>query len=420
MFRRIQKLLVLSLTLLISFTFTACKSSQLRTNKRTTKVAQKQHNGASNSSNAFGISLYKELVKDPKNQGKNVFFSPYSLTTALTMTLAGAKGETAKEMEKTLHITDAKDLRHQSAHALHKQLQAQGKGGYYVLHTVNRLWGQKNFTFQNTFQELLKKQYEADLEKVDFTGQSEASRNKINKWVEEQTHDKIKDLLPKGIIKPNTKLVLTNAIYFKGTWGTQFKPSDTKEGIFRVSPTQTIKHPMMHQKAEHKYMENKDLQLLMMSYRGLDLSMIVLLPKKEKKLSQLESTLSVTMLNQWIAKVYKQKVNVTLPKFKVHTGISLTKLLPKMGMKSAFSPKKADFSGITGKKDLYISDVVHKGFIEVNEEGTEAAAATAVVTARKSKPFVPMFKADRPFIYLIRDNFTGTILFLGRLNQPKG
>ena len=365
---------------------------------------------------AYALDLYEKL----KESEGNLFFSPYSISTALAMTYAGARGNTEKQMAKVLHFTlDQKQLHPAFAH-LEAQLNIVQEKGNIDLSVANALWIQKDYIFLKEFLDLTKKSYGAVLNRVDFKGACEAARRKINAWVEEETKNKIKDLIKPGVLDSLTRLVLTNAIYFKGRWESQFEKSKTKEATFWLSPGNSLKVPMMNQKQKFRYMENDSLQILELPYVGNNLSMIVLLPKKVDGLAQLEAALSVNNLTTWMDLLREREILVFLPKYKMSSQFSLGQTLASMGMSDAFTGK-ADFSGMTGNKDLYISALIHKAFVDVNEEGTEAAAATAVAMGFLSMPVPPpIFRADHPFIFLIRHNPSESILFLGKVVNPTG
>ena len=374
--------------------------------------------------NEFALELYAQLREDPAAlaQDGNVFFSPYSISTALAMTYAGAGGETAKQMAEVLCFSLSPEKLHGAFGRLEKQLNAAGKKDDYQLHVANALWGQKDYEFLGEFLKVTKDNYGAGLKEVDFKREAEKARVRINRWVEKQTKDKIKDLIPKGVLGPLTRLVLTNAIYFKGDWKSKFEEKDTKDMPFHVTKEKTKQVPMMYQKGDFKYAANDDVRVLELPYKGDDLSMIVLLPKEFDGLKQLEQSLTGENLNKWLKQLneqHEQEVYVYLPKFKVTWGVyDLKKVLMKIGMKDAFSLPPADFSAMTGVKDLFISYILHKAFVEVNEEGTEAAAATAVVMERLSARPSLIFQADHPFVFMIRDNRSGSILFMGRIVNP--
>ncbi|GAG82956.1 unnamed protein product, partial [marine sediment metagenome] len=301
-----------------------------------------------------------------------------------------------------------------------KDLNAKGEKGNYELSVANALWSQKGYGFLAEFLELIEAKYGGKLNEVDFITATEAARQTINAWVEKETKDKIKNLIQRGVLNKWTRLVLTNAIYFKGNWARQFKEENTREAAFTLLSGEKVDTPMMNQTAEFNYMEAEDFQGLELPYVDDELSMIILLPKEIDGLRGFEETLTTENFSQWLARFRKRKVIVSVPKFKMTCQFSLADVLRQMGMKDAFSGA-ADFSGMNGKRDLFISAVIHKAYVDVNEEGTEAAAATAVVvgiTAVRPEK-IPVFRADHPFLFLIRDNDSGSILFIGRMMNPR-
>ena len=288
----------------------------------------------------------------------------------------------------------------------------------YILSTANALWVEDKFLILDEYKDVTETYYFSKTENLDFVAQPEESRKTINSWVEEKTNDKIKDLIPQDSINDLTRAVITNAVYFLGNWTVQFDENLTKEDDFKVSEQKTVKVPMMNVEQNFNYGSTDDLQILQMSYKGDDLSMLVLLPK-DNDLSSLEKKLTVENLNQWKSNLMKKQVNVFLPKFKLETTYSLNENLVKMGMPSAFDSELADLSGIDGKKDLYVSGVFHKAFVSVDEKGTEAAAATGIVIGTTSAGSLPeIFRADHPFIFIIQDDRTGLILFMGKVVNP--
>jgi len=369
--------------------------------------------------NRFAFDLYARL----KGAEGNLFLSPYSISTALAMTSAGARGRTADQMVDVLRFP--KDLcahpasLHAACAGLQNDLNAAGAKGAFDLVVANRLWGQKGYEFLPDFLALVEKNYGAGLEQVDFVADTEGSRKTINAWVERETRDKIKDLLKPGVLDAMTRLVLTNAIYFKGKWASEFDKKLTRDEDFFVTPEKKVTAPLMRQTAEFGYFDGGEMHALELAYQGDRLAMVVLLPKSKDGIEGLEAALTPNMLEGTCAGLRRREVRVALPRFKTTAEFSLKDPLVAMGMADAFDPAKADFSGMSGKKDLFISAVVHKAFVDVNEEGTEAAAATAVVarmTAVAEPP--PVFRADHPFLFLIRDTKTGAILFFGRILDP--
>jgi len=364
----------------------------------------------------FALDLYGKV----RGKEGNLFLSPYSISSALAMTWGGARGQTAEQMAKVLHFGLVGEKVHPAFGALTKDLNEGGKKGNYELSVANALWVQKEFKFLKDFLDLNEKYYGAGFKNVDFRGATEKARQTINAWVEKETHEKIKELIKQGVLAPNARLVLTNAIYFKGQWALKFKGEATKEAPFSLSADKIIDVPMMTQTDSFGYTEFDDYRALELPYKGEALSMIVMLPNKADGLATFEETLDVDRLEKCFASLSRQKVEVSLPKFTTTAEFSLADPLKKLGMDDAFDPYKADFSSIDGKKDLFIQAVVHKAFVDVNEEGTEAAAATGLVVGALSRPMPPpAFKADHPFLFLIRDIRTGSVLFIGRIVNPK-
>ena len=373
-----------------------------------------------NGNNIFATSLYQQL----KGKESNLFYSPYSISLALAMVYAGARNETEKQIASTFHFTLPQDKLHQTFNGLDTALNsrgadAKGKDGEpFRLHVVNAIWGQKNYTFLQQFLDTLAENYGAGLRLLDYISAPEESRIKINDWVSDQTEDKIKDLIPQGAITPLTRLVLTNAIYFNAAWQFPFQKNSTQKEPFFLLNGSKISVEMMRESARLGYSRGNDYQAIEMPYDSNELSMIILLPDSGK-FKTFEDTLNTQILDSTIKSLKPSQVILSFPKFKFESSFNLNKVLSAMGMPLAFSPTNADFSGITGKRDLFISDVVHKSFVAVDEAGTEAAAATGVVMGTTSMPATPVtVVVDRPFIFLIRDINTGTIVFLGNLVNP--
>jgi serpin B len=371
--------------------------------------------------NGFAVDLHRQLADDKDT----LFFSPFSISAALAMTSAGARGETLAEMEKVLHLP-------KNPHAgfgdllsfLNGADTVRGRG--YQLAVANAIWAQKGFPWHREFVELTRKHYSAGTIEVDF-GESEAARKRINDWVQKETREKIKDLIPAGVINGLTRMVLANAIYFKGDWQVQFDKKLTKDAPFTRDDGTRGTVPLMNLTGEFRYGETtlfyveragEKVQVLELPYAGRGLSMLVFLPEDPAFVHRLPRCLSAADFAA--PKLDEQKVNVFLPRFKAESKLSLKPTLMDMGMKTAFGG--ADFTGMSPEgKSLFVSAVLHKAFVDVNEEGTEAAAATGVVIAQRvSAPKEPkVFRADRPFVFAIRDNKTSAVLFLGRYCGPK-
>ncbi len=369
--------------------------------------------------NQFGYDLYARYRTT--QTGKNIFYSPFSITTALGMTYEGAVGKTATEMQKVLHLSSNTDGRRMATAGIINDL---NKGSAsFTLRTANALWAEKTFTFLQTFLSVAENYYKGATINMDFVGNPEGSRQTINSWVADQTNNKILNLIPAGAINNLTRLVLTNAIYFKGTWVVPFDKLNTKPADFTLASGNKISAPTMSQTGEKsyfKYMENKTEQALELPYKGERLSMLIILPKASN-LQTVESSLSISSIAALKKSMGYDQVNIFLPKFTFKTTYGMATDLKALGMPTAFTAA-ADFSGMDGNKDLMISDVIHQAFVDVNEEGTEAAAATAVIigvtsVAPRMTP-IPEFRANHPFIFMIEDNTTGEILFMGKVMDP--
>ena len=295
----------------------------------------------------------------------------------------------------------------------------------YQLKEADALWAQRDFAFSADFLKLTGDDYGAGINQVDFEGAAEAARETINRWVEERTENKIKDLIAPGLLKPDTRLVLTNAIYFRSAWRTPFEPDETKNGDFHVSAARTVTVPLMHRDGRFDYFAGDAFQALAIPYVNDEMSMVIFLPKAPNGLAGFEETPTPEKMRQWLGQLRPSpEIIVTLPRFTVAAKFRLNETLQAMGMKRAFDRDRADLSGMTGKTELYLSSVIHQAFVEINETGTEAAAATAVTIDRATARAMPteppavIFRADHPFMFLIRDNRTDAILFMGRVTDP--
>ncbi len=379
--------------------------------------------------NEFALALFARLRE---NQG-NLFFSPYSISTALAMTYAGARGDTETQMAKVLHFPTLAGEKvppepamqegqfHSAFGEVVKALNGRAKKGGYELAVANALWGQKGYGLLDDFLKLIETEYGGRLTEVNFVTATESARQTINAWVEQKTKDKIKELIKPGVLDAMTRLVLTNAIYFKGNWQRQFQKDKTRDAPFALLSGEKVDAPMMNQTGEFGYMEAEDFQAIELPYVDNELSMVILLPRQTDGLPEFEKTLNLEDFSQWLDRLHRREVIVSVPKFKMTSQFSLASVLKSMGMTDAFSPEAADFSGITGGRDLFISAVIHKAYVDVNEEGTEAAAATGVTMRLTSAgpSQTPIFRADHPFLFLIRDNHSRSILFIGRVMNPK-
>ncbi|HPC42364.1 MAG TPA: serpin family protein [Spirochaetota bacterium] len=366
--------------------------------------------------NEFAFDIYRKMAAP----GKNLFISPLSMVTAFSMVYAGSRGVTAREFEKVFHFKVTGEDMARDWSALMEDMNTRAKGGAYRLDSANRVWIGKNVTPVDTFIDVMKKYYDAGLKQLDFAGKPEESRAAINKWVAKNTNDKITGLVPEGAITKATNLVLTNAVYFLGTWERPFDDKATARADFFVTPAVKKEVDMMKSFGHFKYFENNELQAVSLPYKNKDgrgdgLSMIVLLPKGRAGIAGLEKKLTIDNWKKWNTRLEKNEVSVYLPRFEVTSFASLAEVLRQMGMKTAFTPR-ADFSGMA--PGVAISEAFHKAYVKVNEKGTEAAAATAVIMVKANGGKKFTFRADHPFMFAICDNGTGAILFIGRVEDP--
>jgi serpin B len=365
---------------------------------------------------AFALDLYQALREQPGN----LFYSPYSISLALAMTYAGARGDTAAQMADVLHFELTQEQLHPAFNKLDETLnrEVEGVEQPFQLNIANSIWGQRDFEFEADFLDVLAENYGAGLRLVDFAQAAEAARQQINSWVEEQTQDKIKDLIPEGALDSMTRLVLANAIYFKAAWQSQFDAANTQDAPFTLLDGSQVNAPTMRQTGSMNYAAGDGWQAVELAYEGGRQSMVILLPATGE-FEAFEAGLDAARVAEILGAMQFTSVELALPRFSFESEIQLNELLAAMGMPQAFVPDQADFSGMRALRDLYISAVLHKAFVDVNEEGTEAAAATAVIVSVTSLPVdIQQMQIDRPFIFLIRDIETGSILFAGRVLNP--
>ncbi|MCF8079085.1 MAG: serpin family protein [Desulfobacterales bacterium] len=401
-------------------------------------AAQPEWHSASIANRAFTFHLYKKLAA--KDRATNIFLSPYSISTALTMTYAGARGSTAEEMASVFHYGVSGAEIHKAFQTLMEGIGKSSKEGCR-LYVANALWGQEGYGFKTGFLNLVARYYSGGFNQVDFIGESEKTRLRINGWAEQNTAGKIENLIGSDDIDSDTRLVLTNAIYFKGEWTSQFEKELTQKRPFYLEPEKAVDVEMMFKFGKLRYyapseeqerpvseevtiqgrpaVQNQGIQILELPYTGDDLSMVILL--SSEGVERIEAAIDSKTLTDWLSRLGERDVRAFIPKFKFQSKYYLKEMLESLGMRQAFT-ERADFSGMTGRKDLRVSKVIHQADIDVNEEGTEAAAATAVVTSKlvsmlPERPVV-IFKADRPFLFLIRHRPTNTILFIGRVANP--
>jgi serpin B len=368
---------------------------------------------------AFAFDLYQAL----KAKDGDLFYSPHSISVALAMTYAGARGETAEEMATTLRFLLEQDTLHPAFNWLDAELASRGEGAQgkdgegFRLNIVNAIWGQEDYEFLSEFLDVLAENYGAGLRILDFINETEESRLAINDWVSDQTEERIKDLIPEGVITSLTRLVLTNAIYFNAAWAYPFDDKVTANGPFYLLDGGQVTVSMMKQTETFGYTDGDGYQAVELLYDGDELSMVIMLPD-DGQFKAFEEGLQADRVSDIIDSLQLAEVALTMPQFEFDSEFSLKDTLADMGMPVAFSDA-ADFSGMTGKRDLYIAEVVHKAFVAVDEAGTEAAAATAVPMELTAMPDPPVeVTLDHPFIFLIRDIETGAILFVGRVVNP--
>jgi serine protease inhibitor len=370
--------------------------------------------------NTFALNLYGAL----RTGTGNIVFSPYSISAALAMTYAGASGATQSQMAHVLHFTLPQERLHPTFNQLDLTLTQEGKlagknGQPLQLDIANSLWAEQTFNFQQSFLDLIARNYGAGVRLVDFVNRSQGVRDDINQWVGDQTHQKIRNLIPAGALDPMTRLVLVNAIYFNADWENQFDPTDTKSTAFQ-SLDGTISHVKMMSRdfSGLPYSSGSGYQAVELGYLGDNAAMDILVPDAGN-FDDFETQLTVQKLDAILGSMQPKAVSLGLPKFSFETGLDLGQHLSALGMPDAFDPDRADFSGMTGGRDLFISNVLHRALVTVDEKGTEAAAATSVILAPTSI-LLPQAKLtiDRPFIFIIRDIASRQILFIGRVLDP--
>ncbi len=372
-------------------------------------------------SNEFALALYGRLAESPGN----LIFSPFSVAAALGMASAGARGETAAQMQRVLGFAPRPEEAHREFGANIAALNGKS-GGPFELNIANSIWSQEGAPLMPEFLDRVRKEYFGDVKAVDFSGDPGSARAEINRWVEEKTRKRIRELVGPGVFNPLTRLILANAIYFKGYWEEQFPEVFSQLQPFFLEGDRSVEAPLMYVEEEAGHVEAKGAQAIELRYQGGDLTMLVVLPDRKDGLRDLERGLSGKSLNALTSGLRMRKVEIFLPRFRMEPeAIDLTRKLEESGMPLAFDESRADFSGINGTPpgqadSLYVSTVVHKAMVEVNEKGTEAAAATEMRQLSRSASImpVPVFRADHPFLFAIRDRRSGAILFLGRVADP--
>ncbi len=408
-------LAIIGVTLLVP-AFTGCKSQKKSTGEA--RIPESGFSAASlaESSNQFAIDLFRKIHPG----SDNVVFSPYSVSTVMAMCYSGAAGETARQMSEVLYFPPAGQLEPASRDLRQGILSSDTLEGTEIS-LANAIWAQRDFDFLPQYLENITRWYDAPLTKMDFIllAEREQSRQKINQWVEEKTRLRIKDLIGPGILNENTRMVLTNAIYFNGKWKWTFDEQSTVPSLFHVGSSETRMVPFMNMTRTLPYYEDNEIQAIRLPYRDDRLSLTILLPRQADGWEMVSRVLDLDRLNRVDSQLKFTEVWISLPRFTLELKMNLRRELSSMGMDLAFG-RYADFSGMTGEKNLFIDEVIHKAFIEVSERGTEAAAATAAIMSLKSalREEPVRFNADHPFLYYIRDEQTGCIIFFGRLVIP--
>ena len=376
--------------------------------------------GITEGNNKFAFRLYQKIQGNDRD--RNLVFSPLSISAALAMAYAGAKNETALQMASNLEFPQEGDFHNRFCQLLGDLRHREGDA--FRLNIANGLWAQKKFHFLDDYFSLVRSAYGAEINNAGFSDDTEREKTRleINGWVEQKTNDKIKNLLNPGDLTSMTRLVLVNAIYFYGEWAEPFRRESTRPGIFTQTDGKEIMAPYMNQHKRYNYYEDTNIQAIELPYRNNEVSMLIFLPVAKDGLAAFEESLRNNRYKDIFGSMQHADVRLSLPKFQVTCKVLLSSILSQMGMPLAFSPEGADFSGMTGMRDLYISKVIHQAFIRVDEKGTEAAAATAIIADRTMAPQmqeVKVFDANHPFLFLIRDNSTGSILFMGKIMNPE-
>ncbi|MGO9122351.1 MAG: serpin family protein [Desulfomonilaceae bacterium] len=378
-------------------------------------VTDKDSQSVASCNNSFALQIYEKL----RNQEGNLVFSPYGISSSLSLAYAGSGGTTKVQIEDLFHLTITGDQFHRVFGDLNDSLVSGAKSRGYDLKIVNSLWHAKGSDIRRDYITVVEKCYRGSIHSVSFERDLESARRLINSWFERQSKGKFKELLADGVLTPQTRMVLGNTIYFNGVWRSKFDKRDTEKAPFTLIDGKQVVVPMMRQAGKFNYKESDTFQALELPYKTSRLSMIVLLPKERDGLANIENTLSKKNIDEWMNGMSKQELDIDLPKFKFFSKLALVEPLKSLGLTEPFSVNSADFSGIDGEGKLFISDIVQEAMVEVSEKGTEASAATSAVAETKSMRSAIAFRADHPFIFLIRQTDPTAILFLGRLVNPK-
>jgi serpin B len=383
------------------------------------------HEGTiTDANNRFAFELYSHFRINPEHKEKNIFFSPYSMTSVLSMIYEGARGKTADEMASVFHFPGNTTILRMQYYNINAGIRQ--KDPAYRLDSANALWAQKDYPFRPAYLRTIREYYDADATNLDFISAPEDSRGIINRWIEEKTGGKITGILPRDSLNSFTRLVITNALYFRGSWVKSFDPDNTRDADFTLAPGKTVRIKMMADEDPNltmHYFENNQLQIVEIPYiyeTGDGISMLLILPKGNN-LTEVETMLDAKTLAALQDSLKLERVKMYLPKFRIESQYEMKTVLEEMGMPTAFT-EDADLSGMYGTHELLISGIFHKTFIDVDENGTEAAASTVGVVNLESAPWTPppvyIFRADHSFFFIIQERETGTILFIGRVMNP--
>ena len=419
--------LVICVLLVFCLFFSGCMEQESVNTTESEKALRAEEQGVAaenvvDANNMFAFDIYKTITAE-HTEDENIFLSPFSISSVFAPVYEGARGDTAKEIGSVFHFPENTDTLREEYREINEEINTGDPN--YELSIANALWVENTYPFLESYINTTKEYYSANTTALDFKNHLEESRLTINSWAMEKTEDRIQELVPAGMIDIYTRLVVTNAIFFKGIWAKKFDENNTITANFTTASGEIVKVPMMQKTAAYGYAETDELQSVKLPYEnetGNKLSMIIILPK-ENDLHSVEETLYFKKIREIEDSMGSETVRLSLPKFKFETDYMFSGTLKNMGVVTAFSDEDADFSGMDGTGELYVREVVHKAFVEVNEEGTEAAAATAVVVNTVAPPpgyssSVYTFNADHPFIFLIEDDETGNILFIGRVSNP--
>ncbi|ADN35778.1 proteinase inhibitor I4 serpin [Methanolacinia petrolearia DSM 11571] len=418
---------VICILLVFCIFFSGCTEQESVNTTKSANALRAEEQGVAaenviDANNMFAFDIYRQIAAE-QTEDENIFLSPFSISSVFAPVYEGARGDTADEIGSVFHFPENTGTLREDYREINEKINTGDPD--YELSIANALWAENTYPFLESYINITKEYYSANTTTLDFKNHPEETRLTINNWAMEKTKDRIQELVPAGMIDIYTRLVVTNAIFFKGIWAKKFDENNTLEANFTTASGEIVKVPMMQKTAAYDYAETDELQAVKLPYEnetGNKLSMIVILPK-ENELHSVEETLYFKKIREVEDSMGSETVRLSLPKFRFETDYMFSGILKKMGVVTAFSDEDADFSGMDGTGGLYIREVIHKAFVEVNEEGTEAAAATAVVVQTIAPPpgySLPVytFRADHPFIFLIEDDETGNILFIGRVSNP--